>query len=250
MDDPSPLVPDYEDLEAAREAETNRVGAPQPRGNGRRWLAVAVLAIIGAVVFALAWCLSGQVPAEGDASAEARVTALVTMGATAGAAAVSLAAVVLTIGLQREQEQQQRWADFQVEMLSEAFDWIDGVYSRFGQVVGAVQEWGYAGDREQASRLAQATRLLQEFYDHGQRLGEIDRLERLVADREVRAALRQADGALRQFNEVAAGDHTTREVRVAELGGSEWQLLEALGDAQQRIRNAYASAVQTAYQGG
>lgn len=249
MGDPSPLTPDHGDLEEAREADIRPLEAPKTRGSERRWLAVAVLAAVGVATFALAWFLSGRVPAGGDATAEARVTALVTLGGTVVAAAVSIAAVVLTIGLQREQEQQQRWADFQVEVLSEAFDWIDGVYSRFGAVIGAMQEWGYAVEAEREQKLAHATQVLQNFYDHDQRLGEVERLERLVADRAVREALRKADGALRGFNEIAAGDHTTREVRVEDVAGAEWNLFGELGDARDRIRDAYADAVRSALRG-
>lgn len=246
---PSPLMPEDGDLEEAREAEIQPLEAPKPGSNWRRWAAVGTLAVVGGAVFAVTWHLSGQVPAEGHAVAEARITALVTLGATAGAAAVSLAAVVLTLGLQREQQQQQRWADFQMEILREAHEWIDDVYRRFGQVIGAIQEWGNAVGDDRNEKLAEANRVAQSFYDHGQRLGEVERLERLVADRAVRTALRHADGALRSWNETVAGDHTTREVRVHEAEGEEWSLFGSLGDARDSIRAAYSEAVRAALSG-
>lgn len=214
---------------------------------GRRWLAIAVLVGIGSFAFSAAWLQSGQIPEGGDPIGEARVVALLTLGATTVAAAVSLAAVVLTLGVQREQEQLQRWAEFQAQVLSESFDWIDGVLSRLGEVVGAIQEWGYAVESERAHKLANATEVLQEFYDSGQRLGEMERLELLVEDESVRRALREADGALRGFNEIAAGDPTTRDVRVEDASGEQWLLYSKLTGARDHIRDVYATAVHSAF---
>lgn len=249
-DDGSRLIPAYgDDLEAAREAEVESLGSPQQPTTWQKWAAVATLGIVGIAMFLVATLLSSGIPASGDAAAEARVTALVTIGATASAAAVTLAAVVLTLGLQREQEQQQRWADFQHQVLREAYHWIDGVYGQFGEILGAIQEWGYAVESEQADKLDHANRVAQRFYDDGQQLHEVERLERLVTNRDVRAALRAADGALRGWNETVAGNHTTRAVHTDESGGTEWAVFQSLGKARNQVLNAYADAVRGALMG-
>lgn len=94
-----------------------------------------------------------------------------------------------------------------------------------------------------------ATVRAQRFYDHEQRLNEASRLEHLIADREVRAALRRADGALRMWNETVAGDHTTREVRLDEARGEEWSVFSSLADAHREVLQAYAAAVRDALSG-
>lgn len=212
----------------------------------RRWSAVVVLATAGIAMFALAMVLSGGIPEEGDPVIEARAGVLVTAAATTSGAAVTLAAVIMTLGLQREQEHRQRWTVIQREALSEAYDWAEHALSSFGVVVGAMQEWGHAISDDQPAKLVDANRAAQSFYDHDQQLSEVDRLVRMVADRDVVAALSDADGAIRDWNEIAAGDHTTRAVRVEGVQGQHWEVYSVLSEARDQVVGAYATAIREA----
>lgn len=246
-DDESLLTPDYEDFEEARETETTPLRRPAPPTNWRRWITIVALVVVGSAAFVLAWFLSADVPPRGDAGAEARVAALVTFGATAAGAAVALATVALTLGLQREHEQRRRWGDFQVQVLQEAYVWVEGVRASFGEIMAGMNEAAHAPRVNRRESLQSATQVAQRFYDEGQRLGDVERLERLVADKDVRAALRRADGALRLWNETVAGDHTTRQVAITEAQGTEWDVYNTLTNSVDDIREAYANAVQEAF---
>lgn len=210
------------------------------------WFTVAALFIFGLLCFALAVLVGFKMPDGGSLRSERMTTTLLAVGGTLTAAAVAVGAVLLTLDLQMASERERRWAEVQVAAVTEAAEWIGNVTRHFGDVFGAMQEWGYALPEDKDAALAKANYLAQGFYA-AEDLHVVERLEGLVEDDDVRAALRSADGALRSWNETVAGDHTTRTVEVSAAAGEQWATWSALSDARLDVLKLHAQAIRRAH---
>jgi hypothetical protein len=177
------------------------------------------------------------------------VTALVAVGGTLIGAAVALAAVLLTLDLERRATREQRWAELQTRLLGEALSWVETATSNFGEVLELLNEYRSGLEERRPELLQRATDRAQVFYDHEQNLREVDRLQRLLDSDEVIEALRKADGVLRLWNETVAGDHTTHAVDLLQdEGRSAWGVFGTLAESRDHVLDTYAAAVRLAYE--
>lgn len=212
------------------------------------WIAVLALAAAAVAAFAVAVVISGEIPATGDARREALLTALVAGGGTAGGAAVALSGVLLTLGLQERAERRRRWADLQVAALREAYEWLQQTSRTVGDILALLIERSHALDAYRPALTEKVNARAQRFYDEEQRLHVVERLTRVIDSDEVKRALWDADGALRQWNEGVAGDHTTRRVDVdAAPGGTAGATYTAVSSALHAVLDAYAEALRRSH---
>ena len=203
---------------------------------------------MGVAAFAASFPVSARIPSEGDARLEAWVTGFVSVGGTLVGSAVAIAAVLLTLDLQLRAEQRRRWASFQAGVLREAYEWMSATSTDFGQVLAAMQDWGFAVEAERGEKLEVARKRAQQFYDREQNLAEPERLSSLLENEHVKDALRDADAIIRQWNEQVAGDHTTRAVSLTMTNGMEWDVFQQLSAAYDKVKGAYAAAVRQAHE--
>ena len=221
-------------------------GIDKRPGVGAYVYAMAALAFIS---FVVAWFVSQSIPISGDAKLESSVSALVALGSTLGAAAVAVAAVRLTLNLQRESEAKARWTGIQVESLRQANDWVGNLLRDFEEVASILQSHTNAAVNNKPGTLAAANSRAQVFYDEQEKLQEIVSLMRVIDAQAVVSALREASSAVESWNSVVAGEYPSRLVDMRNAASATRVARSLLVKARDDVLEAYAEAFRQASKG-
>lgn len=131
------------------------------------------------------------------------------LAASAIGVAIALATVVWALDLDRQRVEDDQHAARQLKYITEAYDWLADVVETFGRGHSMML---LAADStmsmQRAVHQGRAQEVMQRFYDEGQGLRRMSLLADVIDDAGVGAALIEADGLLRSWNESVAGDHS------------------------------------------
>ena len=205
--------------------------------------ALAVASFLGAAVF------SQRIPSHGDARLESLVSAFVAFGSTLAGAAVAVAAVRLTLNLQREAEGKARWTDIQAHSLRQANDWVGNLLRNFGDVASTLRSHTDAAVNNKPRTLLAANSRAQVFHDEQEKLQEVESLMRIIDAEDVVSALQKASAAVGSWNAVVAGEYPSRPVDMRTAADATEAARSVLVDARVQVLESYAEAVRQASTG-
>jgi len=159
-----------------------------------------------AVSVALAWSL--------DEAGDARVATMAQVLSGVGAALLAVGVALLSLLLVERGTREGR----QEALVDEARAWLDAQTRHVGAIVSALRGIIDAPDDEERLEAERtALQAAQGYYEEGQELRQADRLIDLIDDDNVKSAIREADGRIRGWNELVAGDDSSAKVRFVEL---------------------------------
>jgi hypothetical protein len=166
------------------------------------WIAPGILALVGTLGIVSAVVMAQSIPREGDSRIETLVAAFTAAGATFISVAGALFAVLFPLQMEWRRAQRIGEAKARAEQLNRAVAWIWQADAGMSMLSADLKET--ADDPDSGARANQLDLLrsrAERFYRDDQRLDEVQDIARLLDSEDAVRYLRDAERALRAWNE-------------------------------------------------